>query len=71
MLDLLSEVGLLDCKQVDTPIVQNHKIGECSNQVPTTNERYTKLVGKLIYLSHTPLGTCFATTRWPLTFPMI
>ena len=27
VLDLLSEVGLLECKPVDTPIVQNHKLG--------------------------------------------
>jgi hypothetical protein len=28
ILDLLSEVGLLDCKPADTPIIQNHKLGE-------------------------------------------
>ena len=27
-LDLLSEVGLLECKPADTPIIQNHKLGE-------------------------------------------
>ena len=53
MLDLLYEVGLLDCKLVDTPIVQNHKLGEYSYHVPTNKERYQILVGKLIYLSHT------------------
>jgi len=26
ILDLLSEVGLLDCKPADTPIIQNHKL---------------------------------------------
>ena len=26
VLDLLSEVGLLDCKPAETPIVQNHKL---------------------------------------------
>ena len=35
VLDLLSEVGLLDCKPADTPIVQNHKLGEYSDHVPT------------------------------------
>ena len=53
MLDLLSEVGLLDCKPIDTPIVQNHKLGEYSDHVPTNKERYQRLVGKLVYLSHT------------------
>ncbi|RVW39236.1 Retrovirus-related Pol polyprotein from transposon TNT 1-94 [Vitis vinifera] len=53
VLDLLSEVGLLDCKPAETPIVQNHKLGEYSDHLPTNKERYQRLVGKLIYLSHT------------------
>jgi hypothetical protein len=53
VLDLLAETGMLDCKPVDTPIVQNHKLGEHPNQIPTNRERYQRLVGKLIYLSHT------------------
>jgi hypothetical protein len=28
VLDVLIEVGMLDCKPVDTPIVQNHRLGE-------------------------------------------
>jgi hypothetical protein len=52
ILDLLSEVGLLECKLADTPIVQNHKLGEHLDQAPTNKERYQRLVGKLIYLSH-------------------
>jgi hypothetical protein len=53
VLDLLTEVGLLECKPADTPIVQNHKLGEYTDQVPANKERYQRLVGKLIYLSHT------------------
>jgi len=48
----LAEVGLLDYKPANTPIVQNHKLSQHTNQVPTDKERYQKLVGKLIYLSH-------------------
>uniref|UniRef100_A0A2N9IGY8 Integrase catalytic domain-containing protein n=1 Tax=Fagus sylvatica TaxID=28930 RepID=A0A2N9IGY8_FAGSY len=33
VLDLLSEVGLLECKPADTPIVPNHKLGEYTDQV--------------------------------------
>ena len=40
ILDLLSKVGLLKCKHVDTPIVQNHKLGEYPDQVPTNKDRY-------------------------------
>jgi hypothetical protein len=40
ILDLLSEVGLLECKPVDTPIVQNHKLGKHLDQAPTNKERY-------------------------------
>jgi len=50
---LLLEVGLLECKPAETPIVQNHNLGEFPDQVPTNKERYQRLVGKLIYLSHT------------------
>ena len=53
VLDLLSEVRLLECKPVGTPIAQNHRLGEYSNQVPISKGRYQRLVGKLIYLSHT------------------
>lgn len=53
ILDLLSETGMLACKLAATPMEQNHKLGENLDQIPTHKERYQKLVGKLIYLSHT------------------
>lgn len=62
VLDLLSEVGLLDCKPADTPIVQNHKLAECSNHVPANKERYQQLVGKLIYLAHTRPDIAYAVS---------
>ncbi|CAL8150805.1 unnamed protein product [Prunus armeniaca] len=42
-----------DCKLAGTPIVQNHYLGEYLDQIPTNKERYQRLVGRLIYLSHT------------------
>ena len=60
VLDLLSEMGLLECKPADTPIVQNHKLGECTDQAPIDKERYQRLVGKLIYLSHTRPNIAYA-----------
>jgi Reverse transcriptase (RNA-dependent DNA polymerase) len=62
ILDLLSEVGMLDCKPVDTPVVQNLKLGEYPDQVPTNKERYQRLVGKLIYLSHTRPDIAYAVS---------
>lgn len=53
VLDLLAETGMLDCQPIDTPIKVNNDLTILSGQVPTNKERYQKLVGKLIYLSHT------------------
>ncbi|KAJ8642448.1 hypothetical protein MRB53_019142 [Persea americana] len=33
------EVGLLECKPMDTPIVQNHRLGEYSDQAPADKVR--------------------------------
>ena len=44
---------MLDCKLVDTLIVQNHHLAVHSNQVPTNRDRYQMLAMRLIYLSHT------------------
>ena len=44
---------MLDCCPIDTPIEQNHKLAEYPDQVPTDKPQYQRLVGCLIYLSHT------------------
>lgn len=62
VLDLLTEVGLLECKPVDTPILQNHRLGEYLDQVPADKGRYQRLVGKLIYLSHTRPDIAYAVS---------
>ena len=62
VLDLLSETRMLDCRHVDTPVTQNHGLGEFPNQTPTNKERYQRLVGKLIYLSHTQLDISYAVS---------
>ena len=53
VLDLLSETRMLACKLVETPIQMNHQLGILPDQIPTDMGRYQRLVGKLIYLTHT------------------
>ena len=60
VLDLLTETGMLDCKPSETPIEMNHTLGEYKDQVPTEKSRYQRLVGRLIYLSHTRLDIAYA-----------
>ncbi|GJU37419.1 putative RNA-directed DNA polymerase [Tanacetum coccineum] len=59
-LDLLAETGMLDCKPVDTPIEANHQLGMFPNQSPCDKGRYQRLVGRLIYLSHTRPDIAYA-----------
>ena len=53
ILDLLAKTGMLDCKPAETPIVVNHRLQTEPKGKSTDREQYQKLVGKLIYLSHT------------------
>ncbi|KAM2136099.1 hypothetical protein ACFX1R_005897 [Malus domestica] len=62
VLDLLAETCMLDCKPVDTSIEQNHRLGLFPDQVPTNKERYQRLVGRLIYLSHTRPDIAYAVS---------
>ncbi|KAL8104492.1 hypothetical protein AgCh_028637 [Apium graveolens] len=51
-LDLLNETDVLGCRPADSPIEANHKLyGDTGDTVDIT--RYQRLVGRLIYLSHT------------------
>ena len=59
---MLAEIGFLECKLADTPIIQNHKLGEYLDQVPADKQKYQRLVGKLIYLSHTHLDIAYAVS---------
>ncbi|CAN6698705.1 unnamed protein product [Malus baccata var. baccata] len=62
VLDILSETGMLACKLVETPIVQNHHLAIYQDQVPTNKERYQRLVGRLIYLSLTRPDIAYAVS---------
>lgn len=53
IMDLLKETCMSGCKPADTPMDPNVKLGEQGKGVPVETGRYQRLVGKLIYLSHT------------------
>ena len=53
ILDSVYETRLLGCKPIDNQIEQNHMLSQCSNSSSINRGKYQRLVGKLIYLSHT------------------
>ncbi|XP_028086199.1 uncharacterized protein LOC114287116 [Camellia sinensis] len=53
VLDLLNETGMLGCKPAETPMDTTIKLEESDGSAPSDKGRYQRLVGKLIYLSHT------------------
>ena len=60
-LDLLKETRMMDCQPAATPIEQNHKIqADCGK--PVDKMRFQRLVGRLIYLSHTRPDIAYAVS---------
>ena len=53
VLDLLNETGMMGCKPAETPMDSTVKLGIKEDSAPVDKGRYQRLVGKLIYLSHT------------------
>ncbi|KAH9796154.1 retrovirus-related pol polyprotein from transposon RE1 [Citrus sinensis] len=62
VIDLLKETGMIGCKPVDTPMDANLKLGDLKDSIPVERGRYQRLVGKLIYLSHTRPDIAFAVS---------
>ncbi|KAJ0615698.1 putative RNA-directed DNA polymerase [Helianthus annuus] len=60
ILDLLAETGMVDCKPMETPMMTNHKLHMEPKAKLADKERYQRLVGKLIYLSHTRPDIAYA-----------
>ncbi|CAL5350327.1 unnamed protein product [Camellia sinensis] len=52
VLDLLKETGMLGCKACATPLEPNQKLGDDEGGEVVDKGSYQRLVGKLIYLSH-------------------
>ena len=62
ILDLLKDTGMSGCRPADTPIDPNQKLGKDSEGTPVDILRYQRLVGRLIYLSHTRPDIAFAVS---------
>ncbi|KAL5812183.1 hypothetical protein ACOSQ3_027133 [Xanthoceras sorbifolium] len=58
VLDLLQEIGMMDCKPIETSMDTTIKLGGNIDSAPVDKGRYQRLVGRLIYLTHTA-GYCF------------
>ncbi|GMI89878.1 hypothetical protein HRI_002657100 [Hibiscus trionum] len=60
-LDLLKETGKLGCKPAETPIEVNHKLGDSDeDDMAVDRGSFQRLVGRLIYLSHTRPDIAYA-----------
>ncbi|KAH9666171.1 retrovirus-related pol polyprotein from transposon RE1 [Citrus sinensis] len=59
-LDLLHETGMTACQPIDTPIEEGLKFCITSDQVPVDKGRYQRLIGRLMYLSHTRPDLAYA-----------
>ena len=62
ILDLLKETGMMGCRPANTPIDPNQKLQSEGNGDPVDTTRYQRLVGRLIYLSHTRPNIAFAVS---------
>ncbi|RVW70809.1 Retrovirus-related Pol polyprotein from transposon TNT 1-94 [Vitis vinifera] len=62
VLDLLNETGMLGCKSAKTPMDTTVKLEESDGSAPVDKGRYQRLVGKLIYLSHTRPDISFSVS---------
>ena len=60
-LDILTDISMLDCKSVDTPMDPNVKLVPSQGELLQDPGRYRRLVGKLNYLT---------ITRPDISFPV-
>ncbi|XP_019183637.1 PREDICTED: uncharacterized protein LOC109178459 [Ipomoea nil] len=62
-LDILEEVGFLDCKPVATPIVPGQRLTKDTGSPLTDAAPYRRLVGRLLYLTATRPDLAYATQQ--------
>lgn len=58
----LKETGMSGCKPVATPVEPKGKFKQVTKEKPVDKRMYQRLVGKLIYLSHTRPDIAFAVS---------
>lgn len=61
-IDLLKETGMLGARPVESPMDPNAKLEIKPDDTPVDKGRYLRLVGRLIYLSHTRPDIAFAVS---------
>ncbi|CAN1141771.1 Retrovirus-related Pol polyprotein from transposon TNT 1-94 [Linum perenne] len=62
ILDLLEETGMTGCRPAETPMEAALKLRPSDKSEVKDQERYQRLVGKLIYLAHTRPDITFAVS---------
>jgi transposase InsO family protein len=62
VMDLLKETGKTACKPASTPIDPNLRLGMAEEDAAVDREMYQRLVGRLIYLSHTRPDIAYAVS---------
>lgn len=62
-LDLLQDIGLLDAKLCSTPMDPTQKLDKSSGDLLPDSTSYRRLVGRLLYLTHTRPDICYAVGR--------
>ena len=60
--ELLKRAGMLNCKTLSTPVNINEKLQLNDNSGSVDERRYRKIVGGLLYLTHTILDLMFAVS---------
>ena len=63
VLELLHETGMSGCPPSDTPMDPNVKLKARTEEETVNREQYQRLVGKLIYLTHTRPYISYAVSR--------
>ncbi|KAJ9682786.1 hypothetical protein PVL29_018666 [Vitis rotundifolia] len=62
VLDLLDEISMLECNPAETSIKPNVKLQPTKAKKVKDRDRYQRLVGRLIYLSHTRPDIAFSVS---------